>query len=424
MFVLLLTACNSFAPSQNSAPTPSAVSIAVNNASGKETVELYAPWSGQSGTEMDALHALEDVFHQQYPNLDILHMDTGGFGGGDTSEYLIERLRREQPPDSFVVHAGKESLDYVVRGELEPITKIFRDEKLDQVMPPLLLEQLEIHGEVYSIPVDIHRSNVLWYNPKIFRENNLVPPRTLDDFFVVAEKLQAKGITPLALAGNFALGHLFESVLLATYGAKDYVRLVNGDAGMWADARLSKAIAAMKRMLAYSNPDHNALNWVGAAQLVLDGKAGMNEMGDWADGTFIGEGMKPNVDYAWTAAPGTAGTFLWLSDSFTLAKGAPHRQAAIEFLKTVGSREAQDAFNRIKGSIPARVDADKSLYDAYQQWSIDQFRTSTFAPSIMHGAATSDAFRQAYSRAVIDFADNGDEAAFAEKLRAAVVELR
>ncbi len=423
-FALLFTACNSVAPSQNNAPTPLVAPTVAKNAAAKETVELYSLWAGQSSAEKDALIALEDVFRKQHPNLDIIHTDTGGGGGGVTDEYLLVLLRREQPPDSFVVHAGKESLDYVVRGQLEPLTKVFRDEQLDKVMPPLLLEQLQIQGEIYSIPVNIHRSNVLWYNPKIFQENNLQPPRTLDDFFAVAEKLKAKGITPLAVGSEFALGHLFESVLLATYGAQDYVRLVNGDAEMWADARLSKAIATMKRVLEYSNPDRNTLNWVGAAQMVLDGKAGMNVMGDWANGTFLGEGMKPNVDYAWTAAPGTDGMFMWLSDSFTLAKGASHRQAAIEFLKTVGSRQAQDAFNHIKGSIPARIDADRTLYDEYQQWSIEQFRTNQLAPSIMHGAAASDAFRQPYTRAVVDFANDLNEQAFAEALRAAIVELQ
>ncbi len=385
-------------------------------------MELFTTWAGQTSAEKNALLALEDIFRQQHPELDILHSDLGG-GGGNTDDMLLERLRRQEPPDSFVVHAGKESLAYVVRGELEPITKIFRDEKLDRVMPPLLLEQLEIQGEIYSIPVNIHRSNVLWYNPKIFRENNVQPPRTLGDFFTVAETFRAKGITPLAIGGGFELGHLFESILLATYGAQDYVRLVNGDTALWMDARLETAIHTFEKMLGYTNTDRESEWWYPAAQRVVAGKAAMTIMGDWVNGAFVGERMKPNIDLAWTAAPGTDGTFMWLSDSFTLAKGAPHRQAAMEFLKTAASREAQDAFNHIKGSIPARMDADKTLYDEYQQWSIDQFRAGALAPSIMHGAATSDAFRQAYSRAAIDFSNDLDQTAFVQALRAAVIEL-
>jgi glucose/mannose transport system substrate-binding protein len=39
----------------------------------------------------------------------------------------------------------------------------------------------------------------------------------------------------------------------------------------------------------------------------------------------------------------------------------------------VGSKEAQEAFNKLKGSIPARTDVDRSKFDAYHQWSMDSF---------------------------------------------------
>jgi glucose/mannose transport system substrate-binding protein len=87
----------------------------------------------------------------------------------------------------------------------------------------------------------------------------LQPPRTLDEFFTVAEQLKAKGITPLSVGGadGFEVPQLFESVLLAVYGPEDYVRLMQGDAFLWADARLETAIATLKKMLDVANTDHS-----------------------------------------------------------------------------------------------------------------------------------------------------------------------
>ena len=81
-----------------------------------------------------------------------------------------------------------------------------------------------------------------------------------------------------------------------------------------------------------------------------------------------------------------------LSDSFGLPKGAPHRENAIAFLRIIGSKEGQDAFNPIKGSIPARTDGDRSKYDEYLNGAMDDFAALEGTPSIQHGAATSQAF--------------------------------
>ncbi|HRW94112.1 MAG TPA: carbohydrate ABC transporter substrate-binding protein, partial [Thermotogota bacterium] len=84
--------------------------------------------------------------------------------------------------------------------------------------------------------------------------------------------------------------------------------------------------------------------------------------------------------------------FMIVSDTFGLPKGAPNPENALKWLKTIGSVEAQDIFNPLKGSIPARVDADKSKYDVYLQWSMADFSTKSLCPSIAHGSAAPEGF--------------------------------
>src|SRR5258708_17907137 len=120
------------------------------------------------------------------------------------------------------------------------------------------------------------------------------------------------------------------------------------------------------------NPDHAALTWDQAVKELMDGRVGFTLMGDWADGEFIKAHMKEKEDFGWVSAPGTDGSFVIVADGFTLAKGAPHKAAAIAWLKSICSRVGQQAFNPHKGSIPTRTDVDKSKFAGYHQWSIKE----------------------------------------------------
>ena len=117
-------------------------------------------------------------------------------------------------------------------------------------------------------------------------------------------------------------------------------------------------------------------------------------MGDWTHGVML---SKKFTDYKWAPAPGTDGVFIVLSDSFGLPKGTANRENAINFLKVCGSREGQDAFNPIKGSIPARTDPDLSKYDEYLLYAMESFKTNTLVPSIQHGAAAKQSFVTDYA---------------------------
>ena len=157
------------------------------------------------------------------------------------------------------------------------------------------------------------------------------------------------------------------------------------------------------KMQDYVNPDHANLTWDQAVKELMDGKVAFNSMGDWADGEFIKAHLKENVDFGWVNHPGTAGSFLIVADGFTLAKGAPHQESAIAWLKSIGSKESQEAFNPLKGSIPARTDVDKSKFDGYHQWSMEEFAKDKLLPSCVHGEAAPEALQKALNDAVSAF---------------------
>lgn len=142
-------------------------------------------------------------------------------------------------------------------------------------------------------------------------------------------------------------------------------------------------------MLKYINPDHSARSWDEACALIVEGKAAMNIMGDWAVGYFMAKGFN---DFGWVLAPNNAGIFDVLSDSFGLPKGAKNKENVIAFLKVLGSKEGQEAFNIKKGSIPARTDVNKDLFPEYQKSAMDDWLKHEIVPSVMHGVAASESW--------------------------------
>ena len=374
-------------------------------------LEIFSWWT--AGGEAEGLNAMYGIFSGEYPDVEIINATVAGGAGSNAKAVLASRMQADDPPDSFQVHAGHELIDsWVMADKMEAVTFIFKDNDWMDKYPQGVIDILSHDGEIWSVPVNIHRSNVLWYNTQVFADNNLQAPTTFAEFMAVAGALEAAGVTPLALGdkGIWAATHLLESVLLGAMGPDKYRGLWDGSTD-WKGSEVTTALETFAQMMDYVNADHASLEWNGAAQLVVDGDAAMTIMGDWAEGYFKSVGLSPGVEFGYEPSPGTAGSFIMLSDSFGLPEGAPNRENAISWLTVCGSKEGQDAFNPLKGSIPARTDGDRSLYDVYLQSAMDDFGSNEIVPSLAHGAAASEGWVTAFNDAMTLFVSNLDVAA-------------
>ena len=123
--------------------------------------------------------------------------------------------------------------------------------------------------------------------------------------------------------------------------------------------------------------------------MVASGKAAYNVMGDWAVAEFDMKGKKYNADYTAFAVPGKEVVYDFLADSFTLPTGTKNPEATKDWLRFVGSADAQSTFNKIKGSILARTDVKPDGFSTYQQIAMKDFKEVPIVSSIAHGAAVS-----------------------------------
>jgi len=167
------------------------------------------------------------------------------------------------------------------------------------------------------------------------------------------------------------------------------------------DPKVREAVKLFAKMQDCLAPDHSNLSWDQAVKALMEGKVAFNSMGDWADGEFLKAKMKEKEDFGWVSYPGTDGSFMIVADGLTLAKSASHPEAALAWLKSIGSKESQETFNLLKGSIPARIDVDRSKFDDYHRWSMDSFANDKLVPAA-DGAAPA-AFLHALNDAVARF---------------------
>ena len=385
---------------------------------GRQQVEVFSWWTG--GGEAAGLEAMIKVFQAEYPDIEFINAAVAGGAGTNARAVLATRLQANDPPDSWQGHAGQELIGtYVAANQLEPLNFLYEEEGWLEVMPETLIPLISQDGNIYSVPVNIHRANVVWYNPAILEENGITMPTTLEDWFASMEDLKNAGVeTPLAMGEQWAAMHLMEAILLASMGEANYSGLWTGEFD-WASPEVTTALEHFATALSYTNSDATSLTWQDAAQLVVNGDAAYNVMGDWAEGYFRELGKTPNVDYGWAPVPGSDGVFQFLSDSFVLPVGAPNRDGAIAWLKIAGSQAGQDAFNPVKGSIPARNDADRSLYGEYLLSAMDDWASDIVAGSLTHGVVANDSWKTEIDTALGLFLQSRDVAAFQSALVAA-----
>jgi len=384
-------------------------------------VEIVSWWT--TGGEATGFNKIIDLFNQRNPQWQAYNSAIAGGAGSAAQAVLQSRVLAGNPPDSFQVHMGHELLDtYVTPGYMDNLDDLFGANNWTSQFPKGVLDIVSANGHYYSVPVNIHRANVLWYNKKIFADNGLQPPTTWDAFKTVAETLKGKGITPLAVgdSGIWTSGQVLETILIGTLGADGYKGLWTGTTA-WTDSKVTQALDTFKMVLGYINPDHSSLTWDQAADMLISSKAAMTIMGDWAAGEFIN---KQFTDYGWAAAPGNDKIYDALADSFGIPTKAQNKDAIKAFLTIAGSAEGQDLFNPYKGSIPANTTAGSppasaQQYTDYQKSAMAEWKTDAIVPSLEHGAAASPSWRGAFEQAVTLFVANPDVSATQQQLASA-----
>jgi glucose/mannose transport system substrate-binding protein len=334
---------------------------------------------------------------------------------------LQTRLQGGNPPDTWQSHPGAAIKQYIDAGALADLTSVYTDNKFTDAMPKVLTDASSADGKIYGISTGAHRGNVLWFNKKLLAKAGVATPTgsyTVQQFITDLGTLKSKGISPLCVGAKdaFAPAELFENTLLGVTGAQGWDSLTTSN-DKWNSDQVKQAATYFTQMLPYFDSDASASTWDQATGKLAAGKCAFESMGDWAYGELVKQGAKDGADFGYVPEPGTSGTFVLVVDTFVVAKNAKNKDAALKWAATIGSKEAQIAFNKLKGSTPIRTDVDMSSFPAYQQAAAKSFRGDTLVQSVVQGEAMNPQFQQSLDDAVTQLVANKNVDAFVSALK-------
>jgi glucose/mannose transport system substrate-binding protein len=375
-------------------------------------VEVFTWWTG--GGEANGLAGLIEGFAEVHPEINIVNATVAGGAGTNFKAVLVSRMLGGDPPDTFQVHAGEElnSL-WVAADRMEPLNDLYEANGWFDQFPEGLIDLIsDESGNVYSVPANIHRSNLMWFVPANLEAWGVTVPATWEEFVTTTcPALQEAGVIPISVGQNWTQVHLWESVALGELGVEAYNGLWDGSTA-WTSPEVIATFDRLAEILACSNDDRNALAHQDALLMVSEGQAAFKVMGDWAVSLYVVEhGLEPREGFDWVASPGTDGVFMMLSDTFGIPRGGPNPEATRVWLSFLGSAEGQDIFNPRKGSLPANTTADinnPDLYNAYFQSAYEDWTSDEIVGSLMHGVTAGQAFLNQFSASLAAFESSGD----------------
>jgi len=350
-----------------------------------------------------------------------------GGGGENAMTVLKSRVVSGKPPTAAQVK-GPSIQEWGQEGVLTNLDDVAKGADWDSLLPAVVSNVMKYQGHYVAVPVNVHRVNWMWANPEVFKKAGAKIPTNWDEFAVAAEKIQKAGFIAVAHGGQpWQDATVFESVALGVGGAEWYNRaFVNLDASALNSPTMEKSFSTLRNVQKYIDKDAANRDWNLATAMVINGKAAMQFMGDWAKGEFTAAGKSPGKDYICVPAPGTKGAFTFNIDSFIMfeQKSADARDAQRALASSIMEPQFQEVFNLNKGSIPARTGMPMGKFDQCAKDSSSEFESSAsskkLVPSWAHGMAMPASAQGAMFDVVTQFMNsNMTPKAAAEKMAAA-----
>ena len=367
------------------------------NISNTGKVEVLHWWT--SGGEAAALNVLKEDL--QGKGIGWKNMPVAGGGGTQAMTVLRSRVKSGTAPTA-VQMLGFDILDWAEHGVLANLNSVAEEENWDSFIPEAVQKFSKYNGQWMAVPVNVHSTNWVWANKEIFRKVGVSIPTTWDEFITISKKIKRAGYIPIAHGGQaWQDATVFDSVLLSVEGYDFYKKtMVDLDLDALGSGKMIKAFDRMREFRRLLDPNFSGRAWNLATSMVINEKAAMQIMGDWAKGEFIKAGKVPEKDFLCFRFPETQGIVTFNSDQFAMFKvGSADTNSQMEMAKSVISPAFQFAFNTVKGSAPARMYISDEDFDACAKKGIVDLAAAnyngTLIGSMAHGHANPAAIKNA-----------------------------
>ena len=374
-----------------------ALMMAATAARAAENVEVLHWWT--SGGEAAAL----DVLKKDLESKGITWTDMPVAGGGGTEAMTVLRARvTAGNAPTAVQMLGFDILDWAKEGALGNLDDTAAKEGWDKVIPTALQQFSKYDGHWIAAPVNVHSTNWVWINKAALDKAGGKEPTNWDELIALLDNFKAQGITPIAHGGQpWQDATIFDAVLMSTAGPEFYKQtMIDLDTEALGSEQMVEVFDRMTVIRGFVDDNFSGRDWNLASAMVINGEAAFQFMGDWAKGEFLNAGKVPDQDFLCFRFPGTQEQVTFNTDQFAVfAQGGEVKPEQAALAEAIMSPEFQIAFNKVKGSVPARTDVDGSELDACGQQGMKDLaeasKNGTLFGSMAHGHAAPAAVKNA-----------------------------
>ena len=327
-------------------------------------------------------------------------------GGGDAAKAALQaRIAAGNPPAAMLM-LGQNIIDWGKAGMLADLNQVAKDGDWENALPDPVKQFVKVDGKWVSAPTNIHRVNMVWASKAAFDKIGAAPPKTWEEFNALAPKFKEAGIIPLAHGGQaWQDVTLFDSVALGI-GGPDFYRkaFVDLDEATLKSDTMVKVFDEMRALRGMVDKDFSGRDWNLATAMVIESKAAMQIMGDWAKGEFTNAKKEAGKDFLCFAAPGTDADFTFLVNSFSMFEqpNEDAKKAQAILANAIMDKDVQTKFNIAKGSIPAVIGAPTEGLDSCAQKSMADMASASKANTAVPTVAYSHAANAAVTGAITD----------------------
>ena len=274
----------------------------------------------------------------------------------------IRNFLTADAPDLANWYAGNRMLPFVKAGLFEPVDDVWEDNGLSDSMGASQ-GSMTIDGQIWGVPYTYYQWGV-YYRKDLFAQNGISAPSTWDEFIAAGEALKAAGITPITIGTKYlwTAAGVFDYLNLRTNGFEFHQDLTNGKVA-WTDPRVRETFKNWGQLVeaGFFIDNHAAFSWQEALAPMVQGKAAMYVMGNFAVAPLREAGLTddqlgffqfPVIDPSVPLAEEAP------TDTIHIPANAKNKVEAKKFLAYLARADVQGEMNKTLGQLPINKNSE------------------------------------------------------------------
>ncbi|MGC8615317.1 MAG: glucose ABC transporter substrate-binding protein GlcS, partial [Thermoprotei archaeon] len=198
-----------------------------------KTIYFYTWWA--TGGKVALNHTIV-AFEASHPGFKVEPMLKPGAAGLNARGAILALMKAGTPPNTFQSLSGPQILSYV---EAAPqgassfvnMTPVAQSMGITRAAFPEVLQALEFNGTAFSLPITLHESGILYFNPQVLKKYNLPIPVNYALLVYDVKALEKAGEPAFMIPGadgGYDQLELWDSLFLMNGNATIYNELTYG----------------------------------------------------------------------------------------------------------------------------------------------------------------------------------------------------